>query len=215
MTRFQFLEGKASPLYLGELSQGEQRTTGSNVGTVESPFEDEQAFAIQQKHYLHHFMMAESLSESQSHWTHWETCWLLSKLERGKMDEICITNQYTPFGRLTYIFNKELFTSQLVSKWYCPKCESWRGLSKSSLFRQALCQKEKWGLGRCLDLPKVTLLQRHSFHWPGLNYSTPFPRNVAPLFGTEANLREQCGVLPSQSFLHSKPQLVSVQRQYK
>lgn len=91
-------------------------------------------------------------------------CWLLSNLERGKMDEICITNHYTPLGRLTYIFNKELFTSQLVSKWYCPKCESWRGLSKSSLFSQALYQKEKWGLGRCLDLPKVTLLQRYSFH---------------------------------------------------
>ena len=89
---------------------------------------------------------------------------LLSKLEWGQMDEICITNHYTPLGRLTCVFNKELFASQLVSKWYSPKSANWRGLSKSSLFSQALYQKEKWDLGRCLDLPKVTLLQRYSFH---------------------------------------------------
>lgn len=91
-------------------------------------------------------------------------CCLLSKLDRGQMDEVCITNHSTPLGRLTCIFNKELFTSQLVSKWYSPKCANWRGLSKSSLFSQALHQKEKWGLGWCLDLPKVTRLQRYSFH---------------------------------------------------
>lgn len=79
MTRFQLFEGKASPLYHYELSQGDQRTTGSNVGTVESPFEDEQAFAIQQKDYFHHFMMAESFNV---HWTHWET--LLSTKQAGK-----------------------------------------------------------------------------------------------------------------------------------
>lgn len=79
-------------------------------------------------------------------------CWLLSKL-------------YTLYwGRLSCIFNKEPFTFQLISKWYSPECADWMGLSKSSLPSQALYQREKWGLGRCLDLPKVTVLQRYSFH---------------------------------------------------
>ena len=78
-------------------------------------------------------------------------CWLLTKL-------------YTPLGRLSCIFNEEPSTSQLISKWYSPECADWKGLSKSSLPSQALYQREKWGLRRCLDLPKVTVLQRYSFH---------------------------------------------------
>lgn len=149
MTRWQIFEVKAFPLCLYELSQGDQRTTAGNEGTMESPFEGRQACATQQKDDLYHFMMAESL---HVHWTHWET--------------LLTTKQalHSLLGRLSYIFNKEPFTFQLISKWYSPECADWMGLLKSSLPSQALYQREKWGLGRCLDLPKVTVLQRYSFH---------------------------------------------------
>lgn len=79
MIRLQILEGKASPLCPYELSQGDQRTTGSNVSTVESPFQDGPAFATQQKGLV----PLDGQQGLHVHWTHWKTLSTTKQAKEG------------------------------------------------------------------------------------------------------------------------------------
>ena len=78
---------------------------GSNVGPIESPFQD--GPASQQEKRTHPMLWCQRVSMfiglTKKHW-------LLSKLKKQQPDAICITKHFVSLGRLTCILNEELFT---------------------------------------------------------------------------------------------------------
>lgn len=77
-------------------------------------------------------------------------------------DAIYITKYLVTLGRLTCILSKELFTYQLISKWYNSECANWKGFLNYPT--HTLYQRKKWVPERWLDLPQVTHLQRCNFY---------------------------------------------------